>query len=107
VALRSVRRVLAFYGQVPLYNRFFARQGFAQEAEQIATAAARGDKAAAEVAVSEAMAQQVAAIGTAQECQQKVEEFEQAGASSVILWPTSIDGDYDRGVRAVLDAFAQ
>ncbi len=105
VALRSVRRVLASYGQNPLYNRFFARQGFAQEAAQIAAAAARGDKAAAEAAVSEDMAQQVAAMGTAQECQQKVEEFEQAGAASVILWPTAIDGDYDRSVRAVLDAF--
>jgi alkanesulfonate monooxygenase SsuD/methylene tetrahydromethanopterin reductase-like flavin-dependent oxidoreductase (luciferase family) len=105
VALRSVRRVLASYGQVPLYNRFFARQGFAREAAQLAAAAAKGDQAAAEAAISEAMAEQVAALGSAQDCQKKVEEFERAGASSVILSPAAIDGDYDRSVRAALDAF--
>jgi alkanesulfonate monooxygenase SsuD/methylene tetrahydromethanopterin reductase-like flavin-dependent oxidoreductase (luciferase family) len=107
VALRSVRRVLASYGQIPLYNRFFARQGFAQEAAQLAAAAARGDQAGAEAAVSEAMAEQVAALGTAQDCQKKVEELERAGAAYVLLLPTAIDGDYDRSMRAVLDAFAR
>ena len=107
VALRSVRRVLASYGQIPLYNRFFARQGFVQEAAQLAAAAAKGDQVAAEAAVSEAMAEQVAALGTAQDCQKKVEELERAGAAYVMLLPTAIDGDYDRSVREVLDAFAR
>jgi len=107
VALRAVRRVLAAYGQRPLYNRFLARQGFVTEAEQIATAAVKGDMAAAATAVSETMAEQVAALGTTQHCRKKVEEFEQAGASYVVLFPMAIDGDYDRGVRSVLAAFAQ
>jgi alkanesulfonate monooxygenase SsuD/methylene tetrahydromethanopterin reductase-like flavin-dependent oxidoreductase (luciferase family) len=106
VALRSVKRTLAFYGRMPFYNRLFARQGFQQEAEGIAAAAARGDMNAAAEAVSEDMAEQIAAMGPAQECQKKVEGFEKAGASYVILYPTAIDGDYDRGVRAVLEAFA-
>ena len=107
VALRAVRRTLAAYGQRPLYTRSFARQGFVKEAEQIAAAAARRDMAAAEAAVSAEMAGQVAAMGTVQECQKKVEEFEKAGASYVILLPMAIDGDYDRGVRAALEAFGQ
>jgi len=53
------------------------------------------------------MAEQITAMGTAQECQKKVEEFEKAGASFVILFPMAIDGDYDRGVRAALEAFRQ
>jgi len=106
VALRAIRRTLASYGQRPLYTRFFARQGFVKEAEQIAAAATKRDIAAAEVAISEEMAEQVAAMGTAQECQKKVEEFEKAGASYVILFPMAIDGDYDRGVRAALEAFS-
>lgn len=106
VALRSVRRTLAFYGRMPFYNRLFVRQGFQKEAEGIAAAAAREDMAAVAEAVSEDMAEQIAALGTAQECQKKAEEFEKAGASYVILYPTAIDGDYDRGVRAVLEAFA-
>ena len=51
------------------------------------------------------MAEQVAALGSPQECQKKLDEFERAGASYVILYPTAIDGDYERGVNAVLDAF--
>lgn len=105
VALRAVRRVLAAYGQRPLYNRFLARQGFVKEAEQIAVAAAKGDMAAATAAVSEEMAEQVGAMGTPQQCLKKIEEFEKAGASYVVLFPMAIDGDYDRGVRATLDAF--
>ncbi len=107
VALRAVRRTLASYGQRPLYTRFFARQGFTKEAKQIAAAAAKGDRVAVEAAVSEDMAEQIAAMGTAQECQKKVDEFEKAGASCVILFPMAIEGDYDRGVRATLEAFGQ
>ncbi len=107
VALRAVRRTLAGYGQRPLYTRFFARQGFVKEAEQLAAAAAKGDRAAAEAAISEDLAEQVAAMGSAQECQKKVEEFEKAGASFVTLFPMPIDGDYERGVRATLEAFGR
>jgi 5,10-methylenetetrahydromethanopterin reductase len=106
VALRSVRRTLSFYGQMPFYNRLFARQGFEKEAKGIAEATAKGDMEAAAEAVSEDMAEQIAAMGTAQECHKKVEEFEKAGVSYVILYPTPIDGDYDKGVRATLEAFA-
>lgn len=105
VALRAVRRVIAAYGQRPLYNRFLARQGFVKEAEQIAAAAAKGDMASAAAAVSEEMAEQVSAMGTPQQCHKKIAEFEKAGASYVVLFPMAIDGDYDRGVRATLEAF--
>jgi 5,10-methylenetetrahydromethanopterin reductase len=105
VALRSVKRTLSFYGRMPFYNRLFVRQGYVKEAEAITAAWAKGDANAAANAVSDRMAEEIAAIGTAQECQKKVEEFEKAGASYVILYPTAIDGDYDTGVKAVLAAF--
>ncbi len=105
IALRAVRRVIAAYGQRPIYNRFLARQGFVKEAEQIAAAAAKGDMATAAAAVSEDMAEQVAAMGTPQECHKQIEAFEKAGASYVVLFPMAIDGDYDRSVRATLAAF--
>ena len=91
--------------RLPFFNRLLIRQGFQQEAAGIAAAAAKGDMDAAAAAVSEEMAEQIAALGTAQECHKKVEEFERAGASYVILYPTAIDGDYDTGVRAVMEAF--
>jgi alkanesulfonate monooxygenase SsuD/methylene tetrahydromethanopterin reductase-like flavin-dependent oxidoreductase (luciferase family) len=105
VALRSVKRTLAFYGRMPFYNRLFARQGYQREADEITAGWAKGDVNVAAAAVSDQMAEQIAAMGTAKECQKKVEEFEKAGASYVILYPTAIDGDYDKGVRAVLETF--
>jgi alkanesulfonate monooxygenase SsuD/methylene tetrahydromethanopterin reductase-like flavin-dependent oxidoreductase (luciferase family) len=61
--------------------------------------------ASAAAAVSEDMAEQVAAMGTAQECRKKVEAFEKAGASYVVLFPMAINGDYDRSVKGALAAF--
>lgn len=107
VALRSVQRQLAFYASLPFYNRIFMRHGFQPEAEKIAMAVAKGDMAAAAAAVSERMAEECAVMGTPQECHKQVEEFEKAGASYVILYPMAIDGDFDHGVRAALDGFAQ
>jgi 5,10-methylenetetrahydromethanopterin reductase len=105
VALRSVKNTLARYGSMPFYNRLFARQKFIREAEGIASAVAKGDMAGAAAAVSEEMAESVSAMGTPMDCRKKVEEFERAGASYVILYPVPIDDDYDRGVSAVLQAF--
>lgn len=105
-ALKSVKSTLAMYGSLPFYNRLFARQGFTREAEAIMQAASAGNMAGAAGAVTDQMAQEVAAMGSAQECKRKLEEFERAGAAYVLLYPVPIDGNYDRGVRAVLDAFA-
>jgi alkanesulfonate monooxygenase SsuD/methylene tetrahydromethanopterin reductase-like flavin-dependent oxidoreductase (luciferase family) len=105
LALRSVKATLANYGSLPFYNRLFARQGYVKEAEAIMAAAAKGDMAGAAAAVSDPMAEEIAAMGTAQECRSKLEEFERAGAAYVLLYPVPIEGSYDRGARAVFDAF--
>jgi alkanesulfonate monooxygenase SsuD/methylene tetrahydromethanopterin reductase-like flavin-dependent oxidoreductase (luciferase family) len=92
---------------MPFYNRVFVRHGLPNEAEKIMTAASKGDMAGAAGAVSERMIETSAVVGTAQECAKKVEAIEKAGATRVILYPIAIDGDYDRGVKAVLDAFGR
>jgi alkanesulfonate monooxygenase SsuD/methylene tetrahydromethanopterin reductase-like flavin-dependent oxidoreductase (luciferase family) len=107
VALRSAKQHLSFYASMPFYNRVFVRHGLQSEAEKIMTAASRGDMSGAAEAVSERMIEMTAVVGTAQECAKKVEEIEKAGAARVILYPIAIDGDYDRGVKAVLEAFAR
>jgi alkanesulfonate monooxygenase SsuD/methylene tetrahydromethanopterin reductase-like flavin-dependent oxidoreductase (luciferase family) len=106
LALTSVKATLARYGSLPFYNRLFVRQGYTAEAEKIMAAAGKGDMAGAAAAVSDRMAEEVAAMGSAQECKKKLEEFERAGAAYVLLYPVPIDGNYDRGVRAVLEAFS-
>ena len=92
---------------MPFYNRVFVRHGLQSEAEKIMTAASKGNMAGAAEAVSERMVETTAVVGTAQECAKKVEEIEKAGATRVILYPIAIDGDYDRGAKAVLEAFAR
>ena len=104
--MRSVQQQLAFYASLPFYNRLFVRHGFDKEAERIMVAAMKGDRAGAAAAVSERMAEECAVMGSPQECVKQVEAFERAGASYVVLYPMPIDGDFDRGVRAALDAFA-
>jgi len=105
LALRSVKSTLAMYGSLPFYNRLFVRQGFVKEAQAIMAAASKGDMAGAAAAVSDQMADEVAAMGSAQDCKNKLDEFEKAGASYVLLYPVPIESNYDRGVRAVLQAF--
>ncbi len=107
LALRSVQQQLAFYGQMPFYNRIFARHGFEWEAAQIMDAALKGDQTGAADAVSERMVAECALAGTPQECRDQAEAFEKAGATYSILYPMAIDGDMNRSVRAALDAFAQ
>lgn len=107
VALRSVRQQLAFYGQMPFYNRIYARHGFEQEASQIMDAALKGDHAGATAAVSERLIEETAVVGTPQECIKQAEAFEKVGAAYVILYPMPIDGDMDRSMLAALEAFAQ
>ena len=107
VALRSVKQTLSFYGRMPYYNRLFVRQGYQTEAAGITAGWEKNDPKAAAAAISDEMAMQVAALGSAEECRQKVEEFEKGGASYVVLYPTAIDGDYDKGINAVLDAFGK
>lgn len=40
-------------------------------------------------------------------CFKKMETLENVGMPCAILYPLAIDGDLDRGVRAVVDAFPQ
>ena len=61
--------------------------------------------AGAAAAVSDEMAQEVAAMGTAQDCQSKMDEFEKAGASYVLLYPVPIDGTMTGASARCLQAF--
>lgn len=106
-ALRSAKLHLSFYASMPFYNRLFVRHGLRSEAEKVMNAAGKGDMAGAAAQVSERMIEKIAIVGSAQECIKKVEAIEKAGANRVILFPIAIDGDYDRGVRALVDAFAR
>jgi len=87
-ALDALRPGLAFYaGFFPRYNRLMAGHGFAEEAAAIAAAWSRGDRDAAERAVSDAMIDASSVAGTPAECREKIEAYRQSGIDLPILSP--------------------
>jgi alkanesulfonate monooxygenase SsuD/methylene tetrahydromethanopterin reductase-like flavin-dependent oxidoreductase (luciferase family) len=87
-AIGALRPGIAFYcGFFPRYNRMMAEHGFAPEAAAIADAWARGDTAAAEAAVSEAMIAATSIAGTPEQCRAQVEAYRQSGIDLPILSP--------------------
>lgn len=87
-ALDMMRPGLALYaGFFPRYNRLIAEHGFAAEAQAIAEAWQRGDKAAAARAVSDAMIDATSVAGTPEECRARLDAYRQSGIDLPILSP--------------------
>jgi len=78
----------AFYaGFFPRYNRMMAEQGFPDEAAAIAAAWSRGDREAAERAVSDALIDATSVVGTAEQCRERIEAYRRSGIDLPILSP--------------------
>ena len=87
-ALAELRPGLAFYaGFFPRYNRLMAEHGFAADAAAIAAAWAKGDRAAAERAVSDALIDGTSIAGTPDQCRARIEAYRQSGLDLPILSP--------------------
>ena len=87
-ALDLLRPGLAFYaGFFPRYNRMMAEHGFGDEAASIAEAWSRGDRDAAERAVSDDLIDATSVAGTPEECRDRVEAYRQSGIDLPILSP--------------------
>jgi len=87
-ALALLRPGLAFYaGFFPRYNKLMAEHGFAEEAAAVAEAWARGDRAAAERAVSDAMIDASSVAGTPAQCRERIEAYRASGIDLPILSP--------------------
>ena len=87
-ALNALRPGLAFYaGFFPRYNRLIADHGFATEASAIAAAWAKGDRDAAERAVSDALIDATSIAGTPQHCRERVQGYRRSGIDLPILSP--------------------
>jgi alkanesulfonate monooxygenase SsuD/methylene tetrahydromethanopterin reductase-like flavin-dependent oxidoreductase (luciferase family) len=87
-ALDALRPGLAFYaGFFPRYNRLMAESGFPEEAAAIAAAWRRGDRDAAERAVSDALIDATSIAGTPEQCRERVEAYRRSGIDVPILSP--------------------
>ncbi len=87
-ALEALRPGLAFYcGFFPRYNKLMAEHGFAAEAAAIAEAWQRGDRAAGERFVTDAMIDATSIAGTPEQCRARVEAYRRSGIDVPILSP--------------------
>jgi len=106
-ALAVLRPGLAFYaGFFPRYNKMMAEHGFATEAAAIAEAWARGDRAAAEQAVSDAMIEGTSIVGTPDQCRSQVEAYRRSGIDLPILSPFARGPDARSRFEAAIRACA-
>jgi 5,10-methylenetetrahydromethanopterin reductase len=87
-ALDALRPGLAFYaGFFPRYNRMMAEHGFRDEAAAIAAAWSRGDRQAAERAVSDALIDSTSVAGTPEQCRDRIEAYRRSGVDLPIVSP--------------------
>jgi probable F420-dependent oxidoreductase len=106
-ALAALRPGIAFYcGFFPRYNRMMAEHGFASEATAIAEAWARGDREAAERAVSDAMIDATSISGTPERCRARIEEYRQSGIDLPIISPFARGADAKARFAAAIRACA-
>jgi probable F420-dependent oxidoreductase len=102
-ARELVRRAFAGYVAQPVYNAYFRWCGFEAEARAVAEAFARGDRAASAAAMSDALVDGVAILGTLDACREQIAAFVAAGVTTPVISPLAADV---AGVRAVFEAFA-
>jgi probable F420-dependent oxidoreductase len=106
-ALAALRPGIAFYcGFFPRYNRMMAEHGFATEAAAIAEAWARGDREAAERAVSDEMIDATSVSGTPEQCRARIEAYRQSGIDVPIISPFARGPDARTRFEAAIRACA-
>jgi len=98
-----VRMAFSSYVAQPVYNRFFAWCGFDKEAEAVADAFARGDRAASTAALSDDLVDRVTILGSAESCREQIAAFVEAGITTPVISPLVSNAV---GVEAVFEAFA-
>ncbi len=101
----SLRYQVARYASNPFYRNFFAETGFDEEMSDAAAALADGnlDKAADSITVE--MQDQVAVVGTAEECRAALEKRRAAGLQLPVIAPFAV-GDNMASHRHVIEALA-
>jgi probable F420-dependent oxidoreductase len=102
-----LRRRIAYYFTMDYYVRYFEQRGFAGEAAAISAALSEGDQDAAAGAVTDAMLDELAVVGSAEDCRKKIDSLRATGLRMPIVAPFVQGDDAMAPFRAVIEAFAQ
>ncbi len=101
-ALARFKRAMAPYYATPVYNRFLAWAGYEDVAATIAEGWAAKDRARTTGAISDALADEIAVVGTADECRARIREAARTGIHTHIVAPL---GDDPADVARTFEAF--
>ncbi|HCL24845.1 MAG TPA: hypothetical protein DHW65_00665 [Dehalococcoidia bacterium] len=101
----SLRYQVARYASNPFYRNFFAQTGFDKEMSAAASALADGSLDKAAESITEEMQDQVAVVGTVDECRNALEKRRAAGLQMPVIAPFAV-GDNKTSHRNVIDALA-
>ena len=101
----SLRRQVARYASNPFYRNFFAQTGFDKEMSAAAAALADGNLDKAADSITEEMQDQVAIVGTVEECRAALEKRRAAGLQLPVIAPFAV-GDNMASHRHVVEAMA-
>ena len=99
-ARTTAKNNLAFYGNLPFYNKLFQNSGFTQETAALAKGQAEW--------VSDRMAEEVSLVGPPSRCREQLAAFREAGIQLPIIVPVPIPGQqtYAQAVRKAIETFA-
>jgi probable F420-dependent oxidoreductase len=87
VARADLRQVLTFYVNSPAYRRAWTWHGFTREMADAEAALNARDKEALRAAISDELIDSVSLIGSAAEIRQKLEQYKDAGITTLSIGP--------------------
>ena len=104
-AMPAIRWQIARYAGMPYYRKYFGEMGFAKEAVAAAEAIARKDGKGATKAISEAMVNELAIVGSAAHCRQNIAALRNRGLDMPIVAPFKVGEDPMESFQATVAAF--
>ena len=90
----------------PVYNAFLAWAGYETEAAEILDAGDVGDWRRVRAALTDELVDEIAVIGTAEQCQERLFTLAEAGIQTPMLFCLSDDPDVQRATYAALSPAA-
>jgi probable F420-dependent oxidoreductase len=102
-ARSAVRQMFGPYFATSVYNRFAAWCGFADEAREILAGWQAKDRGRNLAAVTDAMVDSIAIIGSAGECRRRLRAFHDAGVTTPMVHPFAFD---ERAILSTLEGLA-
>ena len=90
-ARASLQEQIARYASNPFYHSFFRGMGFGEEMAAAEEEMDRGDMQAAASAISQEMQDQVAVVGSAEECRAEIERRRSLGLNLPVVAPFTVD----------------